>query len=163
MTRKQLIILLLCIVAGVAAAIGYGIYYTQTREGENEILSTDKGGYAIEEIPRADPLIVGKWQNSENSHWYKVYYDDYDEEEQLFWGKEWNEAEEVFEEDLNYHGNGWFRWEKKGKELHEYATMDARDVPIHRGYIIRLCSADSLVYFEPDYKQVIYRFAYTNR
>ena len=159
MGRKKLIWILVCIVVAVAAAIGIGVHYLQNGEKENTILSTDGAGYAEEEIPHADPLIVGKWQNTSNRGWYKVYYDDYDEDEKLFWGKEWDENEDVKEEDLRYHGNGWFRWEKKGNTLREYATMDARDVPIHRLYKIKTTTHDSLVYNDPDYKKTIYRFA----
>ena len=109
-------------------------------------------------VPVADSLIVGKWQNKDNPYWYKVYYDDFDEEQKLFWGKEWDESEDVLEEDLNYHGNGWFRWEKRGKVLYECATMDVRDVPIHRFYTIKRNNADSLIYFNPDNKKVMCRF-----
>lgn len=159
MTRKQLVILILCIAAVVAATVGYGIYYMRTHEGKNKILSTNNDGYAIEEIPHADSLIVGKWRNSENPQWYKVYYDDYDEYERLFWGKEWDESEDVYEEYLNYHGNGWFRWEKKGNTLYEYATMDVRDVPIAKLYTLLLSSNDSLAYCEQAHRQFCFHFS----
>ena len=160
MTRKKLIILLVSI-AAIAVATGIGIDYWLSQEKENEILSTNSAGYAEFEIPHADSLIVGKWQNTNNPQWFKVYYDDFDEDERLFWGKEWDEKEDVFEEDLNYHGNGWFRWEKRNNSLCEYATMDARDVPIHREYGILLSSTDSLVYHESDHKKIIFHFART--
>lgn len=113
-----------------------------------------------DDIPKADPLIVGKWQNKENPLWYKVYYDDYDRKEKLFWGKEWNEAEDVMEEDLRYHKNGWFRWERKGRIIHEYATMDTRDVPIHKEYHFYKYKASrgTLIYYETDYRKIKYRF-----
>ena len=158
MSRKQLIILILCIATVVAATVGYGIYYMQTHEGENEILSTNNDGYAIEEIPHADSLIVGKWQNSNNPQWYKVYYDDYDEDERLFWGKEWDESEDVYEEDLNYHGNGWFRWERRGGELLEYSTMDACDVPIAKIYkVLRNDGAEMCVFEKMGKKKYEFR------
>ena len=157
--NRKLIIILLCITAATAAAVWFGIYYKQTRGKQDRIYSTNSGGYAEEEMLHADSLIVGKWQCAENPQWYKVYYDDYDEEQNLFWGKEWDESEDVQEEDLKYHGNGWFRWNKTGNTLHEYATMDARDVPIHRAYKIRLSTHDSLVYSEPDHKRFVFRFA----
>ena len=164
--KKKLLVIGACVVVCVAAcAVWLYVRYQQKQKPETpeeEILNThptDAVDYYVEMIPTADPLIVGKWQNTANPGWYKVYYDDYDEEKKLFWGKEWDESEDVLEEDLNYHGNGWFRWEKRGKELHEYSTMDNRDVPIHRGYVIRSSTTDSLVYFEPDYKKVIFRFA----
>ena len=159
MTRKHLVILLLCCTAVVvAAAVWFGIYYSQ-REKESDMLSTDSAGYAEDEIPHADPLIVGKWRNTDNPHWYKVYYDDFDEDEQLFWGKEWDESEDVHEEDLNYHGNGWFRWEKKGKELHEYATMDVRDIPIAKLYTLLFSTQDSLAYYQNNHKNSCFHFA----
>ena len=43
---------------------------------------------------------------------------------------------ESMEEDLSYHGNGWFRWEKNKDTLREYATMDFRDVPIAHTFIV---------------------------
>lgn len=153
--------IILCLVAVIiATTVGY-ILYGERAKGtkmQNEC-PTDRARYMEADIPHADPLIVGKWQNTANPGWYKVYYDDYDEEEKLFWGKEWDESENVLEEHLNYHGNGWFRWEKKGKILREYATMNLRNTFIHRSYTIRKLSQDSLVYFEPDYKKIIYRFS----
>jgi len=156
--RKQLFIIIAVVAAVAAAAIGYGVYRAQPKSARDKILSTNDAGYAELEVPHADSLIVGQWQNKDNPQWYKVYYDDYDEGTGKFWGKEWNEAEDVLEEDLKYHGNGWFRWEIKNKKLHEYSTMNTRDVPIHREYKIRLSTSDSLVVFEPDYKHIIIRF-----
>ena len=162
MTRKKIVVIsLFLVVVATAAVVWYGVYNKQ-KAHENEMLSTDGAGYAEEEIPLADPLIVGKWHSSSNPHWFKVYYDDYDEDARLFWGKEWNEDDDVLEEDLNYHGNGWFRWEKKDNVLREYATMDNREVPIHRAYVLHSLRArnpspvtDSLVYHDMDYKKRI--------
>lgn len=55
--------------------------------------------------------------------------------------------------------DGWFRWEKKGRYIHEYATMDIADVPIFREYKVKRLNKDSFVYFEPEYRKFIYRFA----
>lgn len=164
MNRKKRIIVLLCLAVAIIAAAGYGFYrWKQHTEGLSGLTPidhpTDGPGFAVMEVPQADPLIVGKWQNMANPKWYKMYFDDFDEDEKLFWGKEWNEAEDVTEEDLKYHGNGWFRWEKKGDVLREYATMDVRDVPIYKAYKILLSTSDSLVYNELDYKKNIYRFS----
>ena len=83
MTRKYTTIILLCLgVLAAAAVVWCGYNAGQTQVQENEILSTDGTGFAIEEIPHADPMIVGKWHNSANPQWYKVYYDDFDEEEE---------------------------------------------------------------------------------
>lgn len=157
--KKRWIILLICVaVAVLATAIWLVIYFAEPRSSVfHNQHSTDD--YMVAEVPHADPLIAGRWHNVNNPQWHKVYYDDFDEDEQLFWGKEWDEADSVQEDDLRFHGNGWFRWEKKGKYLYEYATMDICDVPIPHIYKIRWTTTDSLVYFEKDHKTNIFRFA----
>lgn len=163
MNRKGRIVILLCVAAISMAVVWLGFHNQHLHEGmENNLLSTDGVGYMEADIPHADSLIVGKWQNSENPHWFKVYYDDFDEKEGLFWGKEWNESDDVTEEDLNYHGNGWFRWERKGNTLREYVTMDVLDVPIYRAYTILLSKADSLAYRECDRKNNLFHFSRKN-
>ena len=107
-------------------------------EGEAEIENehtTNVIGYFEGEMPPADPLMVGRWKEIEKNGWHKVYYDD-DDGEGRYWGKEWDEADDVLEEDLSYHGNGWFRWTKSNDTLYEYSTMDFRDVPIAHIYLI---------------------------
>lgn len=103
-------------------------------ETENEH-TTNVIGFFEGEMPPADPLMVGRWKSLENAGWHKVYYDD-DDGEGHYWGKEWDESEDVLEEDLGYHGNGWFRWTKSNDTLVEYSTMDFRDVPIAHIYLI---------------------------
>lgn len=167
--KKYIFITGIVLIVIAVAATGYIFVrrngYTRMQQTEDDTVAhmitnthiTDRIHIAQWEdgVPVADSLIVGKWQNKDNPHWYKVYYDDYDEEQKLFWGKEWDESEDVQEEDLNYHGNGWFRWVKRGNILYECATMDACDVPIHRFYTIKNINANSLVYFEPDHKKVM--------
>lgn len=162
MKRKGYIIFVLCLIAAAMTAAAIWYFISHNEDSDEGIFinehPTDGPGYYEEDIPHADPMIVGKWRCVDKNGWYKVYYDDYDEDTKQFWGKEWDEEEDVHEEDLNYHGNGWFRWEKKRKVLHEFATMDTRDVPIHRKYEIKFISTDTIVYCEPDYK-ITYRFA----
>ena len=161
MKRNHILILCLCCAAVLAAAVGTW-RYIKTHPKEHVVVNThptDAPLFFDDSIPPADPLIVGKWSNTENPKWFKVYYDDYDEEQCLYWGKEWDESEDVLETDLRYHGNGWFRWKKQDGFIHEFATMDYRDVPIHRGYKIILSTQDSLVYFEAERKAPALRFA----
>jgi len=160
--KRKILIIVLCLAAAVAAAL-VTWYLTHKEQGDQgqdvtndhptNITNTFEDG-----TPPADPMLVGKWQNVQNPQWHKVYYDDYDEEQKLYWGKEWDENEDVMEEDLLYHGNGWFRWKKQGKVLHEYYTMDAQDIPIHREYRVCRSAADSLLFFEPDYPKDLFRF-----
>ena len=158
--KKRIVIIVLCILTLAAAAtVGYVLYHRALGVRMENEYPTDSAGYMEADVPHADPKLVGKWHSTEKPGWYKVYYDDYDEEAQMFWGKEWDESEDVQEEDLKYHGNGWFRWEKNKKELREYATMDIVDVPIHNCYKILLSNSDTLVYREKDYKKVVFHFS----
>jgi len=162
--KRRSILITVCIAAVLAVAAGVGIYYlSQNKAEENEMVSTDTESIAVLELPSADPLMVGKWQNAENPQWYKVYYDDPDDDEDgYFWGKEWDEADEVLEEDLMYHGNGWFRWCKKNNQLTELHTMDAQDIPIAKIWKVQIVSAhtpnDNLILTNPERESQCFRF-----
>ena len=162
--KRRTILIIACIAAVLAMAAGAGIYYLmQGKAKKNKMVTTDTKSFAVLELPAADPLMVGKWQNADNPQWYKVYYDDPDDDEEgFFWGKEWNEADDVLEEDLMYHGNGWFRWKKDSKKLTELHTMDVRNVPIAKIWKVQHFSSrtpnDSLVLTEADRKTQYYHF-----
>lgn len=77
--------------------------------------------------------VVGRWQNMDNKGWYCVFYDEIDEEG-MCWGKEWDESENVLEEDLPFHRNGWFRWRIKDGVLHKFAVMNMSNAIIYKSY-----------------------------
>lgn len=158
--RRQLHITLFCICAVIGIAAFWAGYRNPGAGLVTNTMSTDTFSAleAEDEIPHADPAIVGHWLSADKPGWHKVYYDDFDETQRLFWGKEWDESDDVFEYDLLFHGNGWFRWIRQGNTIHEYATMDYRDVPIHHAFIIRLVTTDSIVYHDSHYKKLVYRF-----
>jgi hypothetical protein len=162
MDKRTKLIIILSAVAVALSATGIVMWLVLREPAEPEMqvaqgASTNELVYFEDDTPPADPMMVGKWRNQANAGWYKVYYDDYDGDG-FYWGKEWDESDDVFEEDLRYHGNGWFRWRKNGKELLEMATMDERDVPIAKTYIIATNSADSLIYKDASRKKTFYRF-----
>ena len=149
--NKKSLIWIVCVL--VVAAVSAGVWWwmqpaesvqepaPQTEEEEaqeNELPDdhqTNSVIYFEGEMPPADPLMVGRWYSVENNGWHKVYYDD-DDGEGHYWGKEWDEGDDVLEEDLGFHGNGWFRWNKNQDTLIEYSTMDFRDVPIAHIYVL---------------------------
>ena len=152
--KKKLLIIIGCLLA-LCAAVGCAVWlYVQSKqkpqptepeeveaqEDEFPEHGTNNVIYWEDETPPADPLMVGRWSCREKPGWHKVYYDDPDGEGR-YWGKEWDESDDVMEEDLGYHGNGWFRWTKSNDTLTEFSTMDFRDVPIAHTY--RLTITDS--------------------
>lgn len=169
--KRNVLLIVGCVLAVlVAGAVAVFVILDREPEPESEKIETvaapqemtDAQASYDDEFPTADPAMVGKWRCAENPQWFKVYYDDYDDEG-YFWGKEWNEAEDVQEEDLNYHGNGWFRWRKQGKRLTELHTMDATDVPIAKIWSVMHLAArepnDSLVMANKDRTSIIYHFS----
>ena len=95
-----------------------------------------------------DEMLLGKWQNTINEQWYRVYTDE-EAEDGYYWGYEWDENEDVTEEDLNKYGNGWFMWKKRGSKVLELATADNKGQLIPRPYTIT-----KLFYTELAYKEV---------
>lgn len=161
MKHKRLLIFSFSLLTICAAA--FVVWHSMRPLSQKELIitndfATDSPKYFEEGTHIVDKKIVGKWQNTDNPQWFKVYYEDYDKETKTFWGKEWDENEDVYETDLNYHGNGWFRWVRKNNLLHEYATMDNRDIPLYRKYQLSKSSQDKLIYFDPDFNNTVYRF-----
>ncbi len=94
-----------------------------------------------------DEMLLGKWQNAENTQWFRVYTDEV-AKDGYYWGYEWDEAEDVTEADLTKYGNGWFMWKKRGSKVMEFATADNEGQLIPRPYIIT-----KLFYTELSYKE----------
>lgn len=175
--KKPSVVFIICVML-ICSAVGAALWLqhrSQTQEGptlpqapqiptigsapEGEELGNEHGTNSIiyfeGEIPPADPLMVGRWKNADNAGWHKVYYDD-DDGEGHYWGKEWDEADDVLEEDLGYHGNGWFRWNKSNDTLIEYSTMDFRDVPIAHIYVIKMKDSVDIAMAETNGRSVFH-------
>lgn len=146
---------------------------TRTNENEVEILPEDnevtvKGNISQDTLKtnairryKDDNVInshvVGRWQNTDKKGCYCVFYDEVDEED-MCWGKEWDESENVNEEDLVFHKNGWFRWRVKDGVLHKFAVMDMSSAVIHKAYIIKDMKNDVLVIQDVGYDSYRYSF-----
>ena len=169
MKKKPLIFIVCVLILGAAASAAYWLHYCHTtspesedaeeiEEGEELINEHSTNGviYFEDEVPPADPTMVGKWLSVDKPGWHKVYYDD-DDGEGHYWGKEWDENEDVLEEDLSYHGNGWFRWEKHKDTLREFSTMDFRDVPIAHTYLVTVFDSCNITLAETN-KRSTYHF-----
>lgn len=105
---------------------------TQLMEGAVEELDEEQhtyGAIMFFDI-EIDSLMLGKWQHITKTDWYRVYTTE-PAGDDFCWGREWNEAEDIFEEDLIPYGNGWFKWKKTDKNMIEWHMTDnnGADIP----------------------------------
>ena len=155
--------LIICLLAGAAYGIYYFVFMPQavveqepdepvmedtmtvqppsdsaTLEGDMLALPDETNAHhaEMEREIIADPRVVGRWHERDYPTHYRVYYDDACDEHGFFWGKEWNEDDDVMEEDLIYHGNGWFKWRIEKKHFVEIHIDDQNNiqVPIEIAY-----------------------------
>jgi len=168
--KKRILIIIGCVLL-IGAAVGCAVWMyheakvrqqqaaekeqqeQEAQESEFPDHETNAVIFFEEEVPPADPLMVGRWSCVDNPGWHKVYYDD-DDGEGRYWGKEWDESDDVMEEDLGYHGNGWFRWRKSHDTLVEYSTMDFRDVPIAHEYLVTISDSTNIAIAETNRRSV---------
>jgi len=62
-----------------------------------------------------------------------------DENDEYKYGREWNESEDVYEEDLKPYGNGWFKYKLVQRKLTVIHLMDNNGANIPQVYnIIKL-------------------------
>lgn len=126
-----------------------GVYYLFFRQDQQQYLQQDlQQGQRHTPQPKTDKitiyeeqqgvnsLLVGLWSEDSNPKHFKAYYDDACDESGYFWGKEWDEKDGVYEEDLEYHGNGWFKWSITDKEIVEIYVTDLNTMVVPIEYTI---------------------------
>ena len=91
--------------------------------------------------------MLGKWQHSTDTLWFRVYTTE-PAEDDFCWGREWNEAEDIHEEDLTPYGNGWFKWKKTDNEVIEWHCTDNNSAAIPYQYKILQLNETELYYKE---------------
>lgn len=94
-----------------------------------------------------NPLLLGHWVCVDRPTWHRIYTDEYSGNG-YYWGKEWDEADDVTEADLVDYGNGWFEWKQDGNDVLELATTDMSDTRVPFIYTIRKLSDRDLMYIE---------------
>ncbi len=153
--RKFLTIILIILALAALLVGGYFLYQYYAMEEDESIMEAIEvedttepthGLIMFEDIV-LDTLILGKWQNTVDTGWYRVYTtepagDDY------YWGREWNTEDDIFEEDLLPYGNGWFKWKKENDELLELHMTDNRGASIPREYKMLKLNGETMNYRE---------------
>ena len=102
--------------------------------------------------------LQGLWQEDNTQHYVRFTTEQSDEAGYLY-GREWDEAEDVREEDLLTHGNGWFKYlfETNG-QLTEIHLMDNGGADIPKVYVVSVLTNTRLEYYEKDFPAFKYYF-----
>ncbi|MBQ5379237.1 MAG: hypothetical protein IKQ50_03980 [Paludibacteraceae bacterium] len=90
------------------------------------------------------------WQENNTLHYVRFTTQQSDETNYLY-GREWDEAEDVYEEDLLPKGNGWFKYKfESNGSLTEIHLMDNGGAEIPKVYVVTKLTSTDLEYYEKD-------------
>ena len=89
--------------------------------------------------------LQGLWQEQSTRHFVR-YTDSKDQTQALYIGCEWDEAEDVRENDLEYLGNGYFLWSVQNGQLTMIHLMDNNGAEIPKSYAIIWLTSTELIY-----------------
>ena len=62
------------------------------------------------------------------------------------YGRQWNEREDIYEEDLVPYGNGWFKYKLVKSDLTEIHLMDNGDAEVPKVYVVTKLTDTELQY-----------------
>lgn len=99
----------------------------------------------------------GLWLEDGKEHYVRFTTEQTDKTGYL-WGCEWDEEDEMYEEYLERHGNGWFKYQLLQKNLTEIHMMDMGTADIPKVYVIKVLTADRLEYYEKDHSEKKFTF-----
>ena len=103
--------------------------------------------------------LQGLWEENNTQHYVRFTTERSDEAE-YFYGREWDEAEDVYEEDLLPHGNGWFKYKfETNGSLTEIHLMDNGGAEIPKVYVVTKLTDTALEYYEKERKSSKFYFS----
>ena len=102
--------------------------------------------------------LQGLWQRNNTQEFVRFTTEQSDETGYLY-GREWDEAEDITEDDLLPKGNGWFKYlfETTGS-LTEIHLMDNGGAEIPKVYVVTVLTDAELSYYEKDHKSIKFNF-----
>ena len=102
--------------------------------------------------------LQGLWQENNTEHYVRFTKEQSDETGYLY-GREWDEAEDITEDDLLPKGNGWFKYlfETTG-DLTEIHLMDNGGAEIPKVYVVTVLTDTELSYYEKEHKSIKFNF-----
>jgi len=103
--------------------------------------------------------LQGLWQENNTEHFVRFTREATDETG-YYYGREWNEDQDIFEEDLVPYGNGWFKYELKSTgTLTEIHLMDNGGAEIPKVFVVTKLDDTTLEYYEKGYSSSKYYFS----
>lgn len=94
--------------------------------------------------------LQGEWVEDGTTHHVRFTSEAADEEE-FFWGCEWG-VDDINEEDLIFHGNGWFKYRLNKKDLLEIHMMDYGWADIPKEYVMVKLTSSKMTYYPKNFK-----------
>ena len=102
--------------------------------------------------------LQGLWQRNNTQEFVRFTTEQSDETGYLY-GREWDEAEDITEDDLLPKGNGWFKYQFKSTgDLTEIHLMDNGGAEIPKIYVVSKLTDTDLVYYEKEYPSIKFNF-----
>ena len=101
--------------------------------------------------------LSGTWSEETNPLCYWVYSLTKDDSGDYYWGKTWDEAEDVHESDLEFHGNGWFKWSITDNNLVQLHMMNISTATVPKTYTVTSCNSTTLVLKDTYGKSLTYK------
>lgn len=106
------------------------------------------------------------WLENGTEHYVRFTTEQSDEAGYQY-GREWDEAEDITEQDLidarqelGHPGNGWFKYQFETKgNLTEIHLMDNGGAEIPKVYVVSKLTSTELEYYEKDHKNIKYSFS----
>jgi len=93
--------------------------------------------------------LQGLWQNDKYATWHVRFTNEAADEKNYYWGCEWGDfGDDVKEEDLVFHGNGWFKYSFISAELIEIHKMDEDWAEEPKIYIVTKLTDTELNYYD---------------
>lgn len=103
--------------------------------------------------------LQGLWQEKNTEHFIRFTTEQSDEPNYLY-GREWDEGEDIFEEDLLPYGNGWFKyWFETSGKLTEIHLMDNGGAEIPKVYVVSKLTDTDLEYYEKEHTNIKFYFS----
>lgn len=99
----------------------------------------------------------GLWQEENTKHYVRFTSEKADTATYLY-GREWDEAEDVFESDLVKYGNGWFKYQLVQTNLTEIHLMDNGGAAVPKVYVVTMLTNSRLEYYDKGLQSAKYKF-----